>query len=175
MSMRKGWPIFSIIIGSVTLVITWFAYHLFISIGYRVEGLRQDWAPPLSGVNHPSLDTMIVFIHVLILLLFFCGAISAFISRPSDVSFRQGLYAPLLAASVPILMINLFILISYYTNTQQFYSGPRSPGPFYPTDPPFLPVYLLIIAIFTFVALIPAIAGGTVAWWTLNNENGRIK
>ena len=170
MSRLKGWPIFSLVIGSVTLVVIWLAYHVVTSIELWMEGL-QSFAPFQSpGPNPPSLDTIVLFIQLLILSMLLCGALAALISRQAGVSLRNGLHPSLLAASVPILFIDLFILVSFINNTHDYYSTQRGTQPLYPTEPPFLPVYLLIMAIFTLTAIISAVVGVIIARWALNSR-----
>ncbi|WP_424357491.1 hypothetical protein [Methanocella sp. MCL-LM] len=175
MSMHKGWPLISTLTGLVTLLVIWLAYTLFSSIELsrtRMSMRLYELQEP-GSFSYSALDSAELFLLVVILTMLLCGIIATLLSRPSGVSLLKGLYPSLLAASIPLVAIDLFQVLSYITATQQYYQGNRGPGPLYPTEPPFLPVYLLLMAIVTLPSLILSAAGGILALWAISSgKNG---
>ncbi|CAJ35439.1 hypothetical protein [Methanocella arvoryzae] len=174
MSMRKGWPVISIIVGMATLALIWYAFTIISSIDLSLS--RMSWKlyelQGPGGHYYSALDTAGLFLLFFAVTILLCGILAALLSRPSGVSLIKGLYAPLLAASIPLAAIDLFLLLSYFNSTQQYYNDRIGSGP-YPTEPPFLPVYLLIMAITTLPGVVLSIAGGLLVWWSVNDDNNK--
>jgi hypothetical protein len=152
--MRKGWLYYSIAIGLAALL----AFYCVVQLLSRTGDMN---------------DMMGLVILAFCAIMFFCGGVSSVFVRPQKAGILERLKVPLLAACVPILALDLFIVSAYVTNTSQFYSGYYNNMSVRPIEPPFFPVYLLIMAIITIAGLVMSLIGGMLTRWLLRTKGSK--
>jgi hypothetical protein len=176
MSQRNGWLLSSVAVGAAALLFTYVLFSLASSsiggqeaVMYRLYEQNDTAFGVSSDLINVRTSTVGLVLAGLSVTLFACGMAAALFARPTENTLGVWLRAPLLAAAVPALLINGFLLITWYNNVQAWY---RSPVDAYgrPFEPMVFPMLFLFMVGATLIIAGFAAAGGLLAWIALGYE-----
>jgi hypothetical protein len=94
-------------------------------------------------------DIFILILFTSVVIFFSCGFIAGALARPGDTSVAEWMKAPLVAACVPALAVDVYLLIAWYNDVQLFHTtGMKDGRPFEPLVFPAIMLYLVMVSAF---------------------------
>lgn len=164
MALTKKALAYSLVIGVIALALIYVFSTLWGSVAGKENSMfdRLHEFKDYSFDQYPGRRDIFTLILLTSVVIFFsCGFIAGTVARPGNASVAEWMKAPLVAACVPALAADIYLLIAWYNDVQLFKSTGMKDGR--PFEPLVFPAIMLYLAVVTAFCIGISLAGGLLA------------